>query len=469
MSDFIGSPDELGLAVRHAPSVFDAHPWAFLVAAIICLSVVLLAVISMAFRIVVSTNEVHIVQSGKKTTSYGKDQPAGNTYYKWPSWIPVIGVKVIVLPVSVFSLKLENYASYDKGRVPFSIDIMSFFRISDSNEAAQRVHTFQELNEQLRGILQGAIRSILASSDIEEILEGRSRFGQLFTEAVDVQLKAWGVVTVKNVELMDIRDAEQSNVIQNIMAKKKSLIERESRITVAENQRAAKEAEIVANRDVNLRAQEAEEQVGQRTAQKDRQIGIANQKALQDVTEEQRVTATKEMAVRQVQIVTAAEIEKAAKIVAAEQQKQQTITVAEGDLERSKLRAQGVEVEGRAKGEAEKAVLLAPVAAQTALAKEIGQNPGYQTYLVSVRTIEKDQVVGVAQAQALQDAEIKVIANSGSVVGGVQNIMDLLTPQGGTQLGAMMEAFQQTPAGKQILSIVRPPKEEEHAERIDHP
>lgn len=465
MNDFIGSPDELSLVPRHSPTILDTHPWLVLLVSVLALGLFTSMVLAMAYRIVVSTNEVHIVQSGKRTTSYGKDQPAGNTYYKWPSWIPFIGVKVIVLPVSVFSLRLDNYAAYDKGRVPFSIDIMSFFRISDSNEAAQRVHTFQELNEQLKGILQGAIRSILASSDIEEILEGRSRFGQLFTDAVDVQLKAWGVVTVKNVELMDIRDAEQSSVIHNIMAKKKSLIERESRVAVAENQRAAEEAEIVAAREVSLRSQEAEEQIGQRTASKERQVGIAKQKALQDIKQEERETAVKAMAVKEVEQVTAAEIEKKAKIVAAEQQKQQTIVLAEGNLEQAKLHAQGIEVDGKAKGEAEKAILLAPVAAQAALAKEIGQNPGYQTYLISVRAIEKDQVIGVAQAEALKDADIKVIANAGSVTNGVSSVMDLLTPKGGTQLGAFVEAFKQTPTGEQILSLVQPNKEGDRAER----
>ena len=228
---------------------------------IVSLLVVLLlttVVLAVFFRVVVSTNDVHIVQSSKKTVSYGKDQSNGNVYYHWPAWVPLIGVRVIVLPVSVFDLKLDNYAGYDKGRVPFIIDIMAFFRIEDSNIAAQRVASFEELTDQLTGILQGASRSILAKSDIEEILEKRAEFGEMFTLAVNDQLKAWGVTNVKNIELMDIRDGAGGKVIENIMAKKKSLIERESRVAVAENIRAAQEAEIIASREVNLRAQEAE-------------------------------------------------------------------------------------------------------------------------------------------------------------------------------------------------------------------
>lgn len=424
--------------------------------------------IAVFFRVVVSTNDVHIVQSAKRTVSYGKDQDAGNTYYRWPAWMPVVGVNTITLPVSVFDVDLTNYAAYDKGRVPFVIDIMAFFRIEDSNIAAQRVHSFAELLDQLKGILQGACRSILASSEIEEILEGRSQFGKMFTDAVDLQLKAWGVTDVKNIELMDIRDAAGSTVIQNIMEKKKSLIERQSREAVAENRRAAEEAEIIAKREVELRRQEAEQSVGQRTAEKDKQVGIAKEKASQDVKEEQRVTATKEMAVKQVHEVRAAEIEREVQVVAADRErqvaviaaegeKQQTVIVAEGALGQAKLHAEGVEIEGVAKGKADTAVLLAPVTAQTTLAKEIGSNEGYQKYLLGIKQIDASQAVGVAQAEALKEADIKVIANSGDVSTGVTSAMELLTSKGGTQLGAMAEAFAQTPAGAAILARLGAP------------
>ncbi len=153
--------------------------------------------LAMMFRVVVKTNEVHIVQSRRRTVSYGKDQASGNSYYAWPAWVPLLGIRVIMLPVSVFDVQLNDYAAYDKGRVPFVIDILAFFRIEDSNIAAQRVSSFKELETQLSGILQGASRSILAKSEIEEILEERAKYGQEFTDATNEQLKAWGVVNVR--------------------------------------------------------------------------------------------------------------------------------------------------------------------------------------------------------------------------------------------------------------------------------
>ena len=106
---------------------------------------------------------------------------------------------------------------------------------------------------------------------------------------------------------------------------------------------------------------------------------------------------------------------------------------------------------------------MAPVNAQTALAREIGTNPGYQTYLVSVRTIEKEQAVGIAQAEALKAAGIKVIANTGNVVGGVQTVMDLFSSKGGTAVGAALEALAQTPAGAALLKKLNGEEEKRDA------
>lgn len=416
-------------------------------------------------RVVVSTNDVHIVQSASKTISYGKDQEAGNTYYAWPSWIPILGIQVIKLPMSVFDIEIKNYDGYDKGRVPFVIDIMGFFRINQSNVAAQRVASIEELKDQLEGIIQGATRSILAKSEIEEILEERAKFGLMFTEAVNEQLKEWGVTNVKNIELMDIRDAKDCQVIENIMAKKKSLIEKESRVAVADNRRIAQVAEIDASRDVQVRQQEAEQQVGQRTAEKDKAVGIAKQKADQEVKAEQKITAERDMDVRRVNDVRQAEIKRDVEVVAAEQErqvnivkaegeKQKTVIIADGNLEQAKRNAEGIKVEGEAKGAAETAILMAPVNSQIVLAKEIGENKEYQTYLITIRGIEKDQEVGKAQASALEKADIKVIANTGEVIGGVKNVMDLFSAKGGTALGSMVEALAQTPEGEKLLSSV---------------
>jgi len=463
----------------------------FLIGSAIGILIATLLLVALFLRRVVPTNEVHIIQSGKSTVSYGKDHDAGNTYYEWPSWIPKIGIVKIILPVSVFDEDLASYEAYDKGRLPFVVDIKAFFRITDSNVAAQRVSSFDELRNQLRAILQGAVRTILASADIEEIMQGRSQFGEMFTKEVEAQLRNWGVSTVKNIELMDIRDSSDSNVIKNIMEKKKSLIEMQSRIEVAENMKRASIAEIEAKRETDIQEQDALQKVGARTAEKEKEVGIANELAQQSIKEQAKATAEKELAITKVTQVTQAEIAKDVQIVKANQDKETaainkemaiikasqeketnvlvaegekatTILIAEGNLESKKRESEGIAVEGTAKAEAEKAMQLAPVQAQIVLAKEIGNNDGYQKYLVTIEQVKATQAVGIEQAKALAQADLKVIANAGSVENGMKGIMDIFSSTGGTNIGAMLEGLAQTEQGKAILKKVGVEKSNEN-------
>lgn len=431
-----------------------------------------LVVIPMMFRTVVPTNEVHIVQTGSATISYGKDTEHGNSYYKWPAWIPKFGVQRTIMPVSVFDVDLNSYEAYDKGRLPFHVDIKAFFRISDSNVAAQRVSSIQELQNQLVAVVQGAVRKVLASSEIEEIMEGRGKFSNEFTEEVREQLLSWGVQTVKNIELMDIRDSKDSNVISNIMKKKKSQIEMESRTEVAKNLKAAQVAEIDAQREVDLQKQEAAQQVGLRTVAAQREVELAKQSQMQSIKEQEKTTKEKEMAILKVEETRRAEIEKEVQIVKANQNKETqvikakadeetAITIAKGNLEAKKMDAQGIEAEGKAVAEAEKAKLMAPVEAQTKLAKDIGENLSYQNYLIKIKQVEALESVGKVQAEALKNAKVNVVANTGDPSSGLNSVMDLFSAKGGTALGTMLQGLSNTDEGKKIVEKVIGSKENE--------
>lgn len=451
--------------------------------------VILVAVLlAKAFRRVVEPNEVHIVQSGGKTTIYGKqgivqnedgesvavDTKVSNTYMEWPSWWPIIGVQSVVLPLSVFELSLDTYEAYDIGKVPFVVDIVAFFRIEDAAVAAKRVSSLQELKNQLTAVLQGAVRTILAKNEIESIMEERSTYGEMFTEEVADQLKAWGVVNVKNIELMDIRDGRESKTISNIMAKKESFIEKQSREEVAANIRDAEIAEINARRDTEVQAQVAEQKIGERTAEKDKNVGIANEKAEQEIKTQAKETAERDMAVKLVENVRAAEINKDVQVVKAQETKQttiiraegereqevidaeaekkKTVIVAEGNLEEQLKIAEGILAVGTSNAEAKRLAEMAVVDPQIVLATEIGENQGYQKYLVDIREVEKNEAVGVEQAKALQDAGIKMIVNSGNVDNGMNNLLDVFTTKGGTNIAGMVEAIRQTDEGSALLN-----------------
>lgn len=420
-----------------------------ILAGAVCGLGVLLAIM---FRRVVPTNMVHIVQSKAATKPYGTKQENGNVYYKWPSWVPKFGVTVIALPVSNFDVSLASYEAYDKDRVPFVVDVTAFFRIKDTALAAQRVTGTEELHEQLSTVVQGAVRKVLASDNIDNIMLERAKFGKAFTDEVQEQLEEWGVEPVKSMELMDIRDGRDSKVISNIMAKKTSFIEMESRKEVASNTQSAEMAEIEAQRAIEVSRQEAEKLVGQQTAEKQKAIGIANQSSMQEILAQEKITKERTMEVKRVEQVKQAEIARDQAIVAANEKKQTTVIIADGDLEAKKKESEGIRVRGEAEADAEKAMQLAPVQAQITLAKEIGANKEYQQYLVTVEAVRAYTEVGKKQAEALQDADIKIISNAGKPLDGLGNVSDLFTTTGGTNIAGMIEALAQTPMGQAALN-----------------
>lgn len=428
----------------------------------------LLALLGIAFlvavtlRRVVPTNEVHIVQSAKSTTSYGKGTGHGNSYFEWPTSIPFLGVSRTIMPTSNFDVDLKAYEAYDEGRLPFVVDVKAFFRIADSNEAAQKVANFDELINQLTAIVQGAVRTILASNSIEEIMQGRSKFGEQFTHEVREQLKNWGVETVKNIELMDIRDAKDSKVIHDIMSKKQSQIESESRVAVAENRRNAELAEISAKQETDLKEQSAREAVGLRTNEQEKAVELAKQEKIQALKEQEKTTKEKEMAVIKISELRKAEIAKEVAVVKSEQDKQVAVIAAEAERSRTEIEsagqlratqnaAEGVAVTGKAKAEAEQAILAAPVNAQILLAKEIGGNESYQKYLITIEQVKANAQVGMEQAKALQAADVKIISNSGKSTDGLKSVMDVFSSQGGVEIGAMLEGLAATEKGQELI------------------
>jgi len=460
-------------------------PWGLLVGFGIGFSLLVAIILAKAFRTVVEPNEVHIVQGSKTTTTYGKTPEAdandadedhtvsvNNSYYAWPSWWPRIGVQVRILPLSVFDQKLTNYEAYDIGKVPFVVDVVAFFRISNPAIAAKRTKDETELQCQLESILQGATRTILAKHEIEDIMMERSTFGKMFTVETETQLQAWGVSNVKNIELMDIRDGKDSGVVSDIMAKKESVINRESRVVIADNTKQAETAEIEARQIVEVREQEALQLIGERTAEKDKLVGVANEVAQQEIKEQARTTAEKDMAVKLVENVRGAEInrdvqvvkadedrqtfiiraegDKQKDIITAEGEKQQTVLVAEGILVQQVKAAEGILAVGSSEAEAQRLLEMARVTPELEMAREIGENAGYQGYLVKIRDVQKDETVGVENAKALQDAGIKMIVNSGDAPSGLDSILDVFSANGGTQLAAMAEALNQTDAGAAI-------------------
>jgi flotillin len=443
-----------------------------------------------SLRRIVPTNVVHIVQRGAKTVSYGVGK-VSNVYYAFPKWLPRWGVEVRELPVSNFGVDLPKYPAYDKDRVPFEVDIKAFFHIADTNKAAEKVASYQDLLLQLNNVVQGAVRSILAKSKLDQIMEERSMFGQLFTDAVKEDLKSWGVEPIKSIELMDVRDAQGSNVIHQIMAKRISAIDMESRTEVAKNTKMAEQAELEARKEVSLTRADTERISGEAQAKSQQAIGIAQaesiknkgiaeQTSLSEIAKAEKITAEQNMEVIKTNQIKQAEIDKENAIIKSEQEKRQIQISAEANKFKvetnataelmakqreaeaiksvGEAQAEVIKAKGLSEAEAKKQMELANVTAQTTLAQEIGTNESYQHYLVKIREIEITGEVNKIQYQslatALNGADLKMLVNTGEVNSGLNKFSDILSSKGGAAINGLIEGLKQTPEGAGIVSLL---------------
>ncbi|MFV0626873.1 MAG: hypothetical protein ACK5N8_05960 [Alphaproteobacteria bacterium] len=125
---------------------------------------------------------------------------------------------------------------------------------------------------------------------------------------------------------------------------------------------------------------------------------------------------------------------------------------AEAILVTGQKNAEAITLEGEAKAKAKEAMELASVQGQIELAKEIGSDEGYQSYLVKIEEVKSRRDVGVEQAKNIAGANVKIISQSGDVASGLNSALDLFTPKGGSSMAAALESFAATDAGQALLS-----------------
>lgn len=445
------------------------------------ITVVLIIYIITQLRKVVPTNEAHVIQKWKSSVAYGKNFKWWNVYLNWAPWVPVVWISVQKLPLSIFDLQLNDYKAYDSGKVPFQVDITAFFEIRDPETAAQKVETISELRNQLNETLKWVVRKVLASKDIVDIMESRSEIKDEFYQQVFGAVKSWGIM-LQNVEFMDIRDAEGSKVVTNIMMKKRSQIESESEIEVAENQKKAiiekenKEAEarsaaaaaksradIISSdsqRDAELKVIENEKLTQNKEIDKERILAIQKEEAKQKVYEAEKLTKEKELAVKQVEEEKNAEIAKNIELIKADEQKQKMIIEAEANKESVELAATADKIKVELSASAEKTRIESIGIAKAKELDYIGtaEAKNKTQMAEALNTFDKEsldfmkkeldvnlsEIVDLEKAKALWKADVKVISTWANGGEWIKTFMDLFSATGGSNIWAMVEAAKNT-------------------------
>jgi flotillin len=431
---------------------------------------IIFIIIAVNLRKVVPTNEVHILQRWSTTIIKGKGFEWWNVYYAWPQWVPGLGISVTKLPLYVFDIKLSNYQAYDNGKIPFVVDVTAFFVIKDPELAAKRVADFEELKEQLIEVVRWAVRKTLAQYDIQEIMEARWELGQKFYEEVTNAVKEWWV-ELKNIEFMDISDADGYQVIRNLLEKKRKTIETESEKEVALKDKereiveaeAKKEAEIKrieAEKEAKLAQIEADKLTRTQEVEKEKLIKIQEEEAKKQLYEKQKETKQKELDIKLLEEQKEAEIQKVKEIIDAEKQKEIEVKEAEAKAKAIELdaeaKARAMELEAEAKKNAIEKEWLAKAKtidyvgtaeAKNKLEMAKALNAFSQEalkYLLAEMEYKYTSKVDLEKAKALEKADIKVISTWANWEEGINSFMDLFSSKWWTNLWAMIEAFKNT-------------------------
>ena len=385
------------------------------------------------------------------------------------------------MPLYVFDIKLETYQAYDNGKIPFDVDVTAFFVIKEAEQAAKRVADFDELRNQLREIVKWSVRKTLAQYDIQEIMEARWDLADKFYQEIMNAVKEWWV-ELKNIEFMDIIDAEWFEVIRNLLEKKRKTIETESEKQVALKNKereiveaeARKEAEIKrieSEKEAKLAQIEADKLTRTQEVEKEKLVKLQEEEAKKQVYEKQKETKQKELDIKLLEEEKKAEIQKVKEIIDAEKEKEIEIKNAEAKAKSLELdaeaKARAVELEAEAKQIAVEKEWLAKAKSidyvGTAEAKnkmEMAKALNAFTeaaleYLIQELQLKYTSKVDLEKAKALEKADIKVISTGANGNEGMNSFMDLFSSKGGANLGAMIESFKNTVWEEKFNEIIK--------------
>ena len=373
---------------------------AFAVAGIIIL-VVLLAILVVTRYRVAGPNEAYIVtgQKGKET----RDATTGSVSQDLSGQKVVMGGGVFVLPfiqrLHVLDLSSRRIPIQIRGAVSghgikLNLDGVAIVKVGGNEDqiraAAQRFLTQQnEIEPFTQEVLAGALRSIVGSLSVEQIIRDRAAFAQRVADESEAALTGQGLlldtfqiqdITDDGSYLSDLGRPEAARIGQLAavaeagarQASEQARLAAEQQVAISHRELMLKQAEIKSETDAAIAQAAAsgplaqadrdqailteQEKVAVRQAAlKDRQLDTEVRKP---ADAERYKVETEAAASRQKAILTA-EADKAAAIAAAEADAEKSRLTGEGDKSRRAAIAEAVAIEGAKAGEAEKARRIA--------------------------------------------------------------------------------------------------------------
>ncbi|MDR1449633.1 MAG: flotillin family protein [Propionibacteriaceae bacterium] len=372
--------------------------------------VVLLALFIVTRYRVASPNEAYIItgRRGKAIRDTqglvthdlsGQKVVMGGGVFVWP-----FIQRLHILELTSRRIPIQIRGAISGQGVKLNLDVVAVVKVGGNEDqiraAGQRFLSQQrEIESFTQEVLAGALRAIVGSLSVEQIIRDRAAFAQRVADEAESSLTGQGLV-LDAVQIQDITDdgsylsdlgrpeaarVQQLAAIAEAKARQAAEQARaaaEQEIAVANRQLVLKQAEIKAETDAALAQAAAagplaqadrdqailaeQEKVAVRQAAlKDRQLDTEVRKP----SDAERYRVETEAAARRQSLILEAEARKVSVVTAAEAEAEQARLTGEGDKSRRSALAEAVAIEGAKAGEAERARRVAEATALEAEGK----------------------------------------------------------------------------------------------------
>jgi uncharacterized membrane protein YqiK len=353
--------------------------------------------------------------------------------------------------------RLEKLSCLSSQRIPVNLNAVASFKVGDSkpeiaNAARRFLDKQSEMEPNVQEILAGHLRSIIGALTVEELIHDREKLITKIREASSSDMEKFGLI-IDSLQIQNVHD--EVNYINNLSKIQAAQVERDARVAEAEANRAATEAEQVAEarnaeamRNTALKRAEYQAEIDKANAEAAQSGPLAETKARQAVVveeteiakleaqrEEQRLDSEirKQADAKAYEQVTLAEAERATEVKRAEAEAEAMRLDAEARANAVKLAAEAdaakVKMLGdseasatTAKGQAEGEAIRAKTTAEAeGIAKRADALAKESKAVIEQQLAEKMPEIVRAAAEPLSRVQGMTILNGGD------GLMDVLS------------------------------------------
>ena len=365
-----------------------------------------------------NTKEVFMSRKMSKINMKGELEPDKTDYRSAYWYIPFI-TKVVRLPLVNLRIDVPDVKLNDKNMAKYMADVVVFVNIDDPILAAERTDItvsaaryegVDAINEDFRAIMESIMRTTATKQTLVDVFMDRNALDKAITEEIMPVFKGWGLRLI-DLEIKDIKDTQNSSILQDIEKKIAAQINADARVKVAEETKRAEVVEAIQKKEAEMVKAENEQMWRQRQIQKDREIGVAQQDQIKMTAEKEReANSSKVEAMRKIQVGTA-EVEREA-----------VIQRAEGVKKKMALESEGKAAEVQNIGQSEANIIkLKKVADAEGTEKLALAQQKFNDAATTIETIKANKEVGLEYAKAY--AAIGANAKINIVNGSTEEVM----------------------------------------------